>query len=157
ITSYQSKPPFRAQVAGIDFNGDGTINDLLPGTKWNELNRGMSEDDLRRLVDEYNSRSAGNRTPTGQVMPRVNLPASFEFADTFFSTDVRLGKLIRFDERYELNVFGEVFNIFNIANLTGYSTDLLQTAAFGQPASRTTQVFGSGGPRAFQLAARFSF
>ena len=66
-------------------------------------------------------------------------------------------KLIRFGERYELNIFGEVFNVFNIANLTGYSTDLLQTAAFGQPASRTTQVFGSGGPRAFQLAARFSF
>ncbi|MBL8215423.1 MAG: TonB-dependent receptor [Bryobacterales bacterium] len=158
ITSYLSKPPFRAQVAGIDFNGDGTINDLLPGTKWNQFNRGLDEDDLRRIVEDYNSRSAGTTTPTAQVRPRLNLPASFGFADTFFSTDVRIGKLILFNnKRYELNVFGEVFNAFNIANLAGYSTDLLQPSTFAQPASRNTQVFGSGGPRAFQLAARFSF
>ena len=56
-----------------------------------------------------------------------------------------------------MNVFAEAFNLLNIANLTGYSTDLLQSSAFGQPAARATQVFGSGGPRAFQLGARFSF
>ena len=33
ISTFLSKPPFRAQISGIDFNGDGTINDLLPGTK----------------------------------------------------------------------------------------------------------------------------
>src|SRR5688572_19310190 len=66
ISTFQSKPPFRAQIAGIDFNGDGTINDLLPGTKWNELNRGLSEADLRRLVENYNGTLAGARTPTGQ-------------------------------------------------------------------------------------------
>ena len=157
ISTFLSKPPFRAQIAGIDFNGDGTINDLLPGTKWNELNRGLDKGDLRRLVGDYNNSLAGNRTPTGQVIPRVTLPTDFQFSDRVFSTDIRLGKIIRLRERYELNVFGEVFNLLNIANLTGHSTDLLQTSAFGQPASRTTQVFGSGGPRAFQLAARFSF
>jgi hypothetical protein len=68
-----------------------------------------------------------------------------------------LGKIIRLRERYEMNVFAEAFNLLNIANLTGHSTDLLQSSAFGQPASRATQVFGSGGPRAFQLGARFSF
>ena len=56
-----------------------------------------------------------------------------------------------------MNVFAEVFNLLNVANLTGYSTNLLESSAFGQPASRATQVFGSGGPRAFQLGARFSF
>lgn len=157
ISTFLSKPPFRAQIAGIDFNGDGTINDLLPGTKWNELNRGLNEADLRRLVDSYNGSLAGSRTLTGQVIPRVTLPADFEFSDTVFSTDIRLGKIIRYRERYELNIFGEVFNVFNIANLTGHSTDLLQSSAFGQPASRATQVFGSGGPRAFQFAARISF
>jgi NAD(P)-dependent dehydrogenase (short-subunit alcohol dehydrogenase family) len=34
--------------------------------------------------------------------------------------------------------------------------DLLDPG-FGQPTSRVTQVFGSGGPRAFQIAARVSF
>lgn len=39
---------------------------------------------------------------------------------------------------------------------SGYSGDLA-SAGFGQPTSRATQVFGSGGPRAFQLAMRVSF
>jgi hypothetical protein len=54
-------------------------------------------------------------------------------------------------------VLGEVFNLFNVANLAGYSGNLRETAGFGQPTSRVQQVFGSGGPRAFQLGARFSF
>jgi hypothetical protein len=51
---------------------------------------------------------------------------------------------------------GEVFNLYNAANLSGYSGNLT-SAGFGQPTSRVTQVFGSGGPRAFQLGARISF
>ena len=49
-----------------------------------------------------------------------------------------------------------VFNLYNNANLTNYGGDLT-SAAFGQPTSRATQVFGSGGPRAFQLALRLTF
>jgi len=78
-------------------------------------------------------------------------------ADRFFSMDFRLGKIIRFGERYELNIFAEAFNALNVANLTGYGTNALDPASFGQPASRITQVFGPGGPRAFQLGGRFSF
>jgi hypothetical protein len=55
-----------------------------------------------------------------------------------------------------LSLIGEVFNSYNKANLSGYSGDLTG-AAFGQPTSRATQVFGSGGPRSFQLAACVSF
>jgi len=157
ISTFMSKPPFRAQLFGLDLNGDGTINDVLPGTRWNQLNRSLGKADLTELVAAYNASSAGNRTPTGQGIPRVELPADFDFADTFYSMDIRLGKIFRFRDRYELNMFGEVFNLLNIANLTGHGVNLLETAAFGQPASRTLQVFGSGGPRAIQLAARFSF
>lgn len=53
-------------------------------------------------------------------------------------------------------LIGEVFNRFNLANLSGRSGDLLD-AGFGQATSRVTQVFGSGGPRSFQLPARISF
>jgi hypothetical protein len=52
---------------------------------------------------------------------------------------------------------GEAFNLFNIANLSGYSGNLSNPATFGQPTRRFDQVFGSGGPRAFQFAARISF
>src|SRR5256885_13341205 len=58
--------------------------------------------------------------------------------------------MIRRPPRSTLFPYTTLFRSLNIANLTGHSTDLLQTSAFGQPASRTTQVFGSGGPRAFQ-------
>ena len=157
ITTFMSKPPFRAQLFGLDVNGDGIINDVLPGTTWNELNRGLGKSDLKQLVDAFNAGSAGQRTPTGQVIPRVSLPTNFDLGDRFFSMDVRLGKIIRVRERYEMNVFAEAFNLLNVANLTGYGINLLESSAFGQPTNRATQVFGSGGPRAFQLAARFSF
>jgi hypothetical protein len=50
-----------------------------------------------------------------------------------------------------------VFNAFNYANLGGYSYDLTNPASFGVPTSRAGQVFGSGGPRAFQIGARLEF
>ena len=41
-----------------------------------------------------------------------------------------------------MSLIGEVFNLYNKANLTGYSGDLT-SAAFGQPTSRATQVTSS--------------
>jgi hypothetical protein len=58
--------------------------------------------------------------------------------------------------RSRVSLIGEVFNVYNAANLVGHSEDLT-SAAFGQPTSRATQIFGSGGPRAFQVATRLSF
>ena len=55
-----------------------------------------------------------------------------------------------------MSLIGEVFNVYNAANLSGHSGNLT-SVAFGQPSARFTQVFGSGGPRAFQFGARFSF
>ncbi len=56
-----------------------------------------------------------------------------------------------------LMLFGEVFNLFNTANLVNYGGNLLEPSTFGQPAGRFSQVFGSGGPRAFQVGTRLSF
>ena len=74
-------------------------------------------------------------------------------------------KTFRYKERYQLKIFSEFFNVFNIANLTGYSFTLdkaaanpaQQTYSFGQPTQRAAQSFLSGGPRAIQVGARFSF
>jgi hypothetical protein len=67
-----------------------------------------------------------------------------------------LSKVFSYRERYQLKVFVEAFNLFNFANLSGFSGDLTNPG-FGQPSARIGQVFGSGGPRAFQLGARVSF
>ncbi|MCP5112158.1 MAG: hypothetical protein GY953_15120, partial [bacterium] len=157
ISSIMSRPPYTAQLFGLDLNGDGTENDGLPDAGWNSLNRTVGEEELPRVVQAFNQKYAGSRTPRDQFIPEIRLPPDYEFGDTMFSQDFRLSWRHRFRERWELNIFGEVFNLFNVANLSGYSFDLLDPETFGQPLLRVNQVFGSGGPRAFQLGARLSF
>jgi len=157
VSTVMSKPPFRAQLFGFDLNGDGTINDLLPGTAWNEFNRRLDESDLRRSVNEFNDSIAGQTTPRGRRIPRLTLPQKLELGDSLLSQDFRLSRIFKFRELYELNVFAEVFNLFNIANLSGHGFNLGESEAFAQPSRRVNQIFGSGGPRAFQLGVRFTF
>ena len=154
--SYSNAPGFSAFVGQIDFDGDGTTSDLLPGTTVNAFNRGMGRADLQRLVTEFNQTYADTRDKQGRTIPHLTLPADYSFGDNFHSLDLRLSRAFVFDGRWHLSLIGEVFNLFNKANLSGYSGDLT-SPAFGQPTSRVTQVFGSGGPRAFQLGARVSF
>ncbi len=154
--SYASAPPFSAFVGGSDFNGDGTTNDLLPGTTVNAFNRGLERAELESLVAQFNQTQADTVDGKGAWIPRLVLPSRYWFGDNFQSIDVRLSHVFRFEKRYRLALIGEVFNLYNAANLSGYSGNLTN-AAFGQPTSRATQVFGSGGPRAVQLGARVSF
>jgi hypothetical protein len=156
--TYYSQPPFAVFVSLMDFNGDGTQNDLLPGTKENQFNRGLGKDDLAHLVEQYNQQIAGKLTAGGQTAPRLSLPASYSFDHNFFTHDLRLSRAFLLGrERLRVVLLGEVFNLFNYANLVGYSGNIANPSIFGQPTSRFDQVFGSGGPRAFQLGARISF
>lgn len=157
FATYNSKPPFSAFFSSLDLNGDGTTGDLLPGTKVNQFNRGLGKEDLRRLVDEFNANYAGRTDAQGRNIPSITLPADFEFGDPFLTADLRLSWMLSLHERWRLTLIGEVFNVFNTANLSGRSGDLSNPDSFGQASSRVTQVFGSGGPRSWQLAARLSF
>ena len=105
----------------------------------------------------FNTQFGGQRDARGQVIAPLTLPASYEFGDAFSSQDIRVTKTFGFGGGTKLAVFVEGFNVFNIANLGGYSFNLSNTATFGQPTNRASQVFGSGGPRAFQLGGRFTF
>jgi hypothetical protein len=117
---------------------------------------GLGKADLRHLVDLFNRTYAGKTDSHGTSIPLVTLPAHFEFGDPLVTQDMRLSRNFPLGEHLRLALIGEVFNLFNIANLSGRSGNLL-SRSFGQPKSRLTQVFGSGGPRAFQLAARIDF
>jgi hypothetical protein len=83
--------------------------------------------------------------------------------DSIISQDFRVTKTFSFGERMRLDLIGEVFNLFNVANLTtGGSTafTLNDEGVDSSPiaaSERTTSVFGTGGPRAFQFAAKFRF
>ncbi|HWC76018.1 MAG TPA: hypothetical protein VG778_01065, partial [Blastocatellia bacterium] len=170
----------------LDADGDGTSFFALPGIAWNGFGRGADANDIRLAVSQYNAsviarakplpanptpgqlaactlinpsngqRMCGLRSPLNQVYPLITLPADFDNGDTLISTDLRVTRTITLREKVKLSVIGEGFNIFNIANLGGY-TGNLQSTSFGTPTTRTNQVFGSGGPRAFQFAARVTF
>jgi hypothetical protein len=154
--TYISRPPFSVFLDGLDFNGDGTLGDLLPGTTVNEFNRGLGKADLRHLVDVFNQTYAGKTDSHGTLIPLVTLPPHFEFGDPLVTQDLRLSRNFPLGEHVQLTLISEVFNLFNVANLSGRSGNL-RSRGFGQPKNRVTQVFGSGGPRAFQLAVRISF
>jgi hypothetical protein len=155
--SFYSRPPFWAYVGGLDFNGDGTVDDLLPGTRMGQFNRGLGKDDLMRLVALYNRDYALKRI-NGQTAPLLTLPAKYSFDQGFFTQDLRVSRTFALgSERIRLTVSGEVFNLLNAANLVQYGHNIANPATFGQPGARFDQAFGSGGPRAFQLAMRVSF
>lgn len=63
---------------------------------------------------------------------------------------------IALKESFTLSLMAEAFNVFNIANLTGYN-NVLNQPNYGQPSARVGQVFGTGGPLAFQFGARLTF
>jgi hypothetical protein len=157
--SYSSAPPFSAFVGQIDLNGDGSIGDLLPGTTVNAFNRGMGRADLQRLVAQFNQTYAGRvgGDAKGAPIPKLMLPDRYWFGDNYQSLDLRVSRSFSFRDRWRLLLIGEAFNLYNAANLSDYSGDLANNLTFGQPISRATQVFGSGGPRAFQLGARVTF
>jgi hypothetical protein len=156
--SVYSRPPFSPYVNGVDLNGDGSLNDLLPESRVNQFNRGLSKDDLAYLVQTYNEEFANRPTLGGQTAPPLILPGSYRFHDSFFAQDLRLSRTFALgSERVRLVMFGEVFNLLNTANLVQYGGNIANPAEFGQPGARFTQIFGSGGPRAFQLGMRVNF
>jgi len=155
--SAYGRAPFSPYVAGMDFNGDGTSNDLLPGTRVNQFNRGLTRDDLVRLVGEYNAGYAGRQIAGGQIAPALTLPGNFAFNDNFFTLDLRVARTMWSRGPARLSAFVEVFNALNTMNLGGYSGNLSSPLSFGQPTSRVGQAFGSGGPRSAQIGVRAIF
>ncbi|HEY8561444.1 MAG TPA: TonB-dependent receptor [Pyrinomonadaceae bacterium] len=114
--------------------------------------------ELNSVIRQINS-AGGVR---GNLLPLA--PADARFNDDFKSLDLRLSKVFTFKERFRLEPIVEVFNVFNTNNFLGVSNtnysgfgNVLGAENFGRPVTTAGGVFGSGGPRAFQFAARFSF
>lgn len=158
ISAMSSRGPLMPMVTGVDLDGDGITSEPLPGLDWNCFNRGCTKDDLRAAVAAWNAKyPAGSRDARGSAIPQLTLPNDFEFGDSFSSQDIRLTKKFTFRDNLTLAIFGEAFNIFNIANLGGFNFTINSGGAFGLAQARANQVFGSGGARAFQLGGRFTF
>jgi hypothetical protein len=166
ISTYQSAAPFQPFVTGVDFDGNGIFATAgetvypgapLPGGGFNQFDVGKGKGDLIQLVNQFNQTYAGTTDPLGHLIPSITLPSSFSFPRPFTSQDIRVTKAFRLHgERWRLSVFGECFNVFNIANLTFYN-EVLNAPGFGEASQRTSNIFGTGGPRAFQLGSRLTF
>jgi hypothetical protein len=121
-----------------------------------------------------------NADPSTGFKPRVLVPLvrdDLKLGDRFSSLDLRVSKVFTFGERWTIEPIAEVFNLFNVTNVLGVSNvnysgfsnvlvrdsndpsspDFLRSSSFGQPVTTAGGVFGSGGPRAFQFAARVTF
>jgi hypothetical protein len=162
ITAIGSKGPGNVTVGSADLTGSGVTTTPLPGLPLACINRGCSSGDIVAAVNSWNTTYAGKKDARGTTLAALKIPTNFFFGRNFFSQDLRLTKNIKFrSERYKLSLFGEVFNLFNYANLGGQSTGLdaatSANSAFGVPTQRSGQTFGSGGPRAFQIGSRFTF
>jgi hypothetical protein len=173
ISETDSAPPLDTTLSGLDLDGDGISTTLLPGINGHNLfGQDLSQSRLRALVAQYNAwieahtRIIANpdgtqsvirpRTPFNQIISPIVMPGKISAGDSFISQDVRLTKKFSIKENVTLFLIGEVFNLFNVANLTGYSS-VLNQPNYAQPSARAGQAFGTGGPRAFQVASRVEF
>jgi hypothetical protein len=121
-----------------------------------------------------------NADPSTGFKDRVLVPLvrdDLRLGDNFSSLDLRVSRVFRIGERWTVEPIAEVFNLFNVTNVLGVSNvnysgfsnvlvrdsndpgsaGFLRSSSFGQPVTTAGGVFGSGGPRAFQFAARVTF
>ena len=111
----------------------------------------------------------------GVPLPLVREDALF--SDGFDSLDLRLSRRFALTKSVSLEAIVECFNVFNVTNILGVSKSnysgftnvlardnsdpgdpgFLRSSSFGRASTTAGGVFGSGGPRAFQLGLRAQF
>jgi hypothetical protein len=111
----------------------------------------------------------------GVPLPLVS--EDVRFGDSFQSLDLRLSRRFALTRSFSLEAMVECFNVFNVTNILGVSKSnysgfanvlardsadpldpgFLRSSSFGRALTTAGGVFGSGGPRAFQLGLRAQF
>jgi hypothetical protein len=156
-----SRGPVNATVSGLYLPGTAPAStsgaEPLPTLPLNCLALTCSQDDLSAAVDKFNTQYAGTKNAQNGTIPKLTLPAQYSLGDGILTQDFSLKKTFTYKEKYKAEFTGQLFNAFNISNLSGYSFSLSSPATFGLATARAAQTFGSAGPRALQLAVRVSF
>jgi hypothetical protein len=126
-------------------------------------------------LNAYLTRLNAATADPARRLPLVREDARFN--DTFNSLDLRLARRFELGRGVTVEPIAEVFNLFNVTNVLGVSNvnysgfsnvlardsqdpsspGFLRSNSFGRPVTTAGGVFGSGGPRAFQFAARVVF
>jgi hypothetical protein len=163
IMQFASSRPFSANT-GLDIDGDGlATNDRLCA--------GVNPLDV--FAVRGNSTAIRALNPRGCTQSEVNNIRTGVFIDSggvvrersgrFFNVDLRAAKQWRFGERLGLSTYIDLYNVFNVENLS-LASRLAQSAAtaqgaFLQPVSLYGPGFGPpvGRPLTAQLGLRFTF
>jgi len=161
-------------------NNSGASGSRLPLLPRNAIGREIkNSNQLNAAINRWNALPACPAAfPCNAGGQLQNVPSGVNYSSPFSSLDLRLKKEITLGDRGKLSLIGEGFNLFNETNIRGSSNanyagrnisiSPYQPAGNGQPAqavqtnfyspvSTAGGFFGSGGPRAFQFAARLDF
>jgi len=180
VASGQVTVPGRVSVSAIWTASSGVPMDIMmpdgltriPVLQRNAGGRQFhTAGDLNAYIAGLNAGGGVN----GVLLPLVSDSARFN--DTFSSLDLRVSRAFALGEKVRIEPMVELFNVFNTTNILGVSVvnysgfsnvltrdsdvvgqpGYLRSSRFGQPVTAAGGVFGSGGPRAMQLAARVTF
>ena len=120
IYTVRSGLPYFAQT-GTDNNNDGAITDYVPGTTKNQHS-------AANLLAEVNNWRVN--TEHLSAIPASQIQSSF-----YNQFDLHINKSVRLTERYQLQLIGQLFNVFGTDNFGGVGSS--------QQANASSSSFGT--------------
>jgi hypothetical protein len=172
--------PAKLRLAPLWTMASGVPMDILmPGAQSRvpTLSRNVGGREFQTAAD-LNAFITGQNAAGGiEGVPLPLVTDAARFNDSFNALDVRLSRSFSVGGRATIEAIVECFNVFNVSNILGISNSnysgyanvltrdsddpsdpgFLRSSNFGRPLTTAGGVFGSGGPRAFQLGVRFAF
>jgi hypothetical protein len=176
----------RARVAGgVNLSGIWTLSSgvpmdiMMPDGRTRiptvQRNAGGRQFESAAELNSYITSLNASGGVNGVLLPLVD--PSARFSDRFNSLDLRVSRPFSAGGRVRVEPMVEVFNLFDVANILGstnvnysgftnvlvrdsddpQSPGYLSASRFGRPVTTAGGLFGSGGPRALQFAARVTF
>lgn len=146
------------EIFRTDFTGDGTTQDVLPGTHVGNFMRGINASNINTVISKYNANFAGQATPAGNVLVQNNLMTPDQLValgavaptvPAAPANQVNMGWLHAFDatlsyshtikERFTIQPSIAFFNLFNFSNF-----DLPTSMMSGLLAGSAGTINGTG-------------
>ncbi len=151
-----------------DFNGDGTVGDVVPGSNVGAFMRQVGPKSINGLINNYNNNFAGKLTPAGTLVVNsgalteaqlaalhgvaqsiANAPANQVGNDILRIWDVGVGYSFKLGESLTLQPHVGAFNVLNAANFDGPGTvgSVRETGVLtGQSGAANNTTYATQGP-----------